>query len=127
MERIKQTYTIKASKSKVWQALVDPKIIKEWGGNPLVMDDKEGTEFKLWDGDIYGKNLKVIPEKLLIQQWNDGSFERPSEVRFELSGDSSQTTIHLVHSNVPNERSKDISEGWKEYYLGPLKKMLESS
>jgi len=72
MKTIKQKYSIKAPVEKVWQSLVDPKIIKQWGGGPAKMDDKVGTNFKLWGGDIYGKNLKVIKNKLLIQNWISG-------------------------------------------------------
>lgn len=59
MKTIKQTYQINAPSSRVWQALIDPKIIDKWGGGPAHMNDKVGTEFTLWGGDIYGKNLRL--------------------------------------------------------------------
>lgn len=121
-----QTYVIKAPIAKVWQALVNPKVIEKWGGDPVVMDDQVGTELKLWGGEIYGKNLKVIPEKLLVREWFDENFVDPSEVRFELSENHGHTTVKLVHSKVPDDRVEDISEGWKVYYLGPLQQLFET-
>lgn len=55
MKTIKQTYLINASRQDVWQALIDPVIIDKWGGGPARMNDRVGTEFSLWGGDIYGK------------------------------------------------------------------------
>lgn len=45
MKTIKQKYLINAAKEKVWQALVDPKKIDDWGGEPTKMSEKEGEEF----------------------------------------------------------------------------------
>ena len=59
-KNIKKVYKISTAKDKVWQALINPTIIDEWGGGPSKMDSKVGTEFELWNGDIYGKNIEVI-------------------------------------------------------------------
>lgn len=48
---------------KVWQALVDPKVIDMWGAGKAKMSDKESDTFTLWDGEVHGKNLEVIPQK----------------------------------------------------------------
>ncbi len=126
MKTIKQSYAIKAPLAKVWQALVDPDIISQWSKNPAYMDDQVGTEFKLWGDGIYGKNVKVIAEKLLEQEWSDSSFAKPSHVRFELREQDKVTTLDLIQENVPDDRVEDIDDGWKVYYLGPLKKFVEN-
>ena len=117
---------IKAPVSKVWQALVDPNIINKWSENPAQMDDKVGTEFKLWGGEIYGKNTEVITDKLLVQYWSDSTFSLPSSVRFELNEHDGATTLDLTQEDVPDDQIDDISNGWKVYYLGPLKKFVEN-
>src|SRR5579862_3721348 len=120
MKRIEQTYHMHATPTAVWAALTDPKLINQWGGGPAEMSPSTGKSFRLWDGDIYGKNLEVVPEKLLVQSWSDSSFLEPSTVRFELSTSEAMTTVHLVHSGVPDDRAADIDDGWRTYYLGPL-------
>lgn len=127
MKSIKQSYQIKAPISKVWQALVDPDIISKWSKNLAIMDDKVGTEFKLWGEEIYGENTKIIPNKLLEQDWSDGDFAEPSFVRFELSEHNDVTTIDLTQDNVPDDQFDDINNGWKVYYLGPLKELMEAT
>ncbi len=63
MKVIKQTYHVKSPVQDVWQALIDPKVIDDWGGGPSKMSEMVGFEFELWGGDIHGKNIEVIPNK----------------------------------------------------------------
>lgn len=126
MKTIKQSYLINASVQDVWQALTNPVIIDKWGGGPAQMDDNVGTKFTLWGGDIHGKNIKVVKNKKLVQDWFSGKWEKPSRVKFTLIEKGDKTAVNLLHEDVPDNEAKDIDEGWKIYYLGPLKKFLEN-
>lgn len=126
MQTIKQTYLINSSVEKVWQALTDPKIIERWGAGPAEMDNKEDTEFKLWGGDIFGKNTKVIINQLLEQNWYAGDWDKPSKVIIKLTAKENQTQIDLTHKDVPKEEFEGIADGWKKYYFGPLKTTVEN-
>lgn len=126
MKAIRQTYHIRASIEEVWKGLVDPKYIESWGGGPAKMSDKVGSQFSLWGGDIYGKNIEVIANKKLVQEWFGGKWDKPSIATFALSSKNDQTTIEFTHVDVPESEYKDIEQGWKDYYLGPLKDYLES-
>lgn len=125
MKTIKQTYLISSSIDSVWDSLVNPKTIEKWGGGPAKMSGKEGATFSLWGGDVHGKNIMVVPGKKLVQEWFGGDWEKPSIVTFNLSEENGKTKLHLLHENVPDEEEKDIDKGWKIYYLGPIKKLLE--
>lgn len=126
MKTIKQTYLINSSLDEVWQALVNPKYINAWGGGPAKMTDKVGTKFEFWGGDIHGKNIEVILLKKLKQEWFSGDWKTPSIVTFTLSEEENKVKIDLLHTDVPDNEAKDIDDGWKEYYLGPLKEYLEN-
>ena len=89
------------------------------------MDEKVGTEFQLWDGDIHGKNIEVVKEKKLVQEWFEGDWPNPSIVKFTLHTENNITILELEHTSVPDEDFDDIEKGWDEYYLGPIKKLLE--
>ncbi|MFC1971962.1 SRPBCC domain-containing protein [Chloroflexota bacterium] len=127
MKSIKQTYRIQAPASMVWQALVDPEAIERWGGGPVKMDDQVGTRFELWGGDIYGVNTEVVKERKLAQDWFGGDWPKPSKVTFTLNEDSGQTTLVLLHEDVPDDEVDNFYEGWKEFYLGPIKELLEAA
>ena len=126
MKTIKQTYIINSSLEEAWKALTDPKYINAWGGCPVKMDDKVGTKFEFWGGDIHGKNIEIIPLKKIKQEWFGGNWKKPSVVTFILTREKDKVKIDLLHTDVPDNEEKDIDEGWKKYYLGPLKEYLEN-
>jgi activator of HSP90 ATPase len=125
MRKLKMLYYIHASKKEVWHALVNPTIIEAWGAGPAVMNEKTGTKFKLWGGDIFGENKEVIAEIKLVQEWFGGKWKEPSIVTFNLTEDNGLTTVELIHENIPDNEFESIKEGWDEYYMGPIKKYLE--
>jgi activator of HSP90 ATPase len=124
---IRQSYIIHARASSVWQALVDPKIIEKWGAGPATMNDSVGSKFKLWGGDIHGKNIEVIKKKRLVQEWYTGKWKTPSKVHIALSEEHGTTYIDLLQEDVPDGEKDEINKGWKNYYFGPLKNLVENS
>lgn len=129
MKIIKQTYFIHAPIDTVWEALVNESVINAWGGGPAKMDDKEGTEFTLWGGSIWGTNKKVEPKKSLKQEWysdEEQKWDKASLVTFTLYPEKNTVRLDLLHEDVPDADARNIEDGWKEYYLGPLKEYLES-
>lgn len=125
MKTINQTYLIKAPVEKVWQALTESSIIAKWGGGPARMNDKVGTKFSLWGGDIHGKNIEVVKNKQLVQEWFGGEWRNASKVTFTLTEKDGNTEVNLLHEDIPDGEVKDIAEGWNIYYLGPMKELLE--
>ena len=125
MKIIHQTYVIKAPIKEVWNALVNPKDIEGWSGTKATMDARIGTKFTLWETSIHGTNLEVIPFKRLKQEWY-ADYDTPSFVTFILSEKEGVTTVELIHEQVPADKFKDIKEGWKEYYMKPLKQYVET-
>jgi uncharacterized protein YndB with AHSA1/START domain len=128
MGQIELEYKIHAPLSKVWRSLIDPKIIESWGGGPAKMSDKEGFKFSLWGGEIYGTNTKVVKETLLEQDWySESSWAKPSKLTFKLHEVNGLTVLALIHDDIPDNEVEDIDQGWKKFYLGPLKELLEDS
>ena len=127
MKIIKQFYTINSSFNKVWDALVNPKTIDAWGGGPAKMSDEENFEFSLWGGEIFGKNIEVVKNKKLVQDWYGGKWDKPSTLTFILKGNKNKTTVELVQEGVPENEIDDIEEGWKNYYMIPLKEFVEKN
>lgn len=126
MKVIRQTYHIKAPIKTVWQALVDPKVIEKWSGSKAVMNDKMGSKFSLWSGDMYGTNTEVIKEKKLVQDWYGGKWEKPSKVVFTLTEKNGVTSLKVGHWDFPEGEMEDFADGWKRYYCGAIKDYLEN-
>lgn len=126
MKKFKKTYILNAPRSVVWDALINPKTIDDWGAGPAKMDQKEGNDFSLWGGDIYGINTKVIHNSLLEQDWLQKGWDNPSQVAFQLKQEKDKTVVVLIHTNIPDSDFGDIKDGWDSYYMGPLKEYVES-
>lgn len=109
----------------MWQAFVDPVVIQKWSGDKAVMDAQVGTAFELWGGSIYGKNIEVVPEKKLVQEWFGGDWDKPSIVTFTLKKRGNGRVVELTHTDIPTDEVSNVDDGWKEYYMGTLKKLLE--
>ena len=125
MKTIKQSYKIKSPIEKVWQALVNPKLIEEWSGSPAKMDGEVGTNFELWGGDVHGTNIEATENKKLVQDWFGGDWPEASRVTFTLTKENDGTRLDLLNENIPDEEAESIADGWNRYYLGEIKKYLE--
>lgn len=126
MQSLSKNYVINASIENVWKGLTDVKTIEKWSGSRCVMSDQENTEFKLWDGDIWGKNTKVVKERVLEQEWYGGKWEKPSIVVFNLTSKKGATILSLIHHDIPQNEVESFNSGWEDYYIGPLKAVVES-
>lgn len=125
VKQIEQIYTIKAPVAQVWKALTDAAMAEQWGAAPAKVDATEGGEFSYWDGDIHGVNTKVVPEKLLQQDWY--GHDNPDwkyNVTFNFEEHDGVTTVHMLYSGNILDEKKDIAD-WRDYYFEPIKKLLE--
>ena len=121
----KYTVEIVADPEEVFAALTNPFQIELWSGYPAQMKAEKGFVFSLWEGDICGVNLEVEPYKWLVQEWFFGETENPSVVTIEFKKKKETTHVELLHTHIPDEVYGEIVEGWKEYYWGAIKGMLE--
>jgi uncharacterized protein YndB with AHSA1/START domain len=125
MKQLEQTYTIQAPVSAVWKALTDGPTAEQWGAAPAKVDAHVGGEFSYWDGDIHGVFTKLVPERLIEQDWY--GHDNPTwkySVTFTFEGDDKTTTVRMVYSGNILDEQKDIAD-WSDYYFDPIKKLLE--
>lgn len=116
---------IAADPEEVFAALTNPFQIEIWSGYPADMKAEAGYVFSLWEGDITGVNLEVVPNRRLVQEWFFGEQEEQSLVEIRLKKEGGKTLLELKHTHIPAEAYEEITEGWREYYLGSMKEMLE--
>ena len=127
MRELQKFYICHASIENVWQALVQPKEIDGWGAGPAVMSEREGFSFSLWGGAIFGKNIIVISQKKIVQEWyGDTNWQTPSIVTFNFSTFENATHIDLFQVNIPDTEFLSINKGWDTYYIGPLVQYVEN-
>jgi uncharacterized protein YndB with AHSA1/START domain len=125
MKTIRQHYLVNASPEEVFAAITNPFTIELWSGYPAQMEAKEGTEFSIFDGDIAGRNLKIVENQQLVQEWYFGDSPEQSLVTIDLKAHKEGTRVLLEHTNVPDEEFDDFLEGWNEYYWGAIKEFFK--
>jgi uncharacterized protein YndB with AHSA1/START domain len=125
MPTIEQTYEMNATPEQVFEALVNPDIIQTWSGDEAKMGPNIGDTFSLWGGQMFGKNLEVVRNKKLVQEWNYDQWDKPSKVTFTIKVKGKKTIVDLLHEDVPAKSLTSITEGWDAYYLGAMKDMFE--
>lgn len=135
----KATTTIDAPVSKVWQALVNPEIIKQYLFNTDVISDwKVGSPIIYrgeWEGKPFedkGKILEIEPEKILKStHWSplSGVPDTPENyhtVTYTLSEKGDGTEVTITQDNNASEEEEAHSEKNWQTVLKGLKDLLES-
>ncbi|MDY6801187.1 MAG: SRPBCC domain-containing protein [Bacteroidota bacterium] len=125
MRDYKKYFNIPATPEEIFIALTNPFTIELWSGYKAIMDDKEGTEFTLWDSDISGRNLEIEKEKKIVQEWYFGDQDNRSIVTIKIHEKKNGSQVELNHTNIPDEVYDNITKGWDEYYFGALKTFFE--
>ena len=130
--------TIKASAEKVWDALTNPKIIKQYlFGTEASSDWKVGSSITykgVWEGKPYedkGKILELVPNKLLRSTyWSSfsGLADKPENyntVTYTVSKADGGTELTVTQDNIQTKEAADHSEGNWASVLQTMKKLLE--
>ena len=131
---------IHAPVDRVWEALIDPKQIKQYMfGTTAASDWKVGSPITFkgeWEGRPYedkGKILELVPGKRLRYSHfspSSGQPDRPENyhtVTIDLRGDGPQTHVTLSQDNNATEEAKQHSEKNWSMMLASLKKLLEQA
>ena len=133
------TTIINAPVSKVWQALVNPEIIKQYlFGTDVISDWKVGSPITYrgeWEGKPFedkGKILQIEREKSLIStHWSPlsgvpDSPEKYHTVAYTLSEKGGKTEVIITQDNNSSEEERAHSEKNWQMVLEGLKKLLEN-
>ncbi len=134
----KASATINAPVAKVWDALVNPKAIKEYMfGADVASDWREGSPIT-WKGEWQGKAyedkgvIRRFEPQRLLQYTHfsplSGLPDRPKNyhtVTIELTDKGTETVVSLAQDNNSTEEAREHSEKNWATMLAGLKKFLE--
>ena len=134
----KASTSISAPASAVWDALTNPKLIRQYFfGTDAISDWKEGSPLQFkgeWNGKRYvdkGVILRSEPPKLFQYSYLSSFSGLPdlpenyANITYEISEDNGETTLNIKQENVANEDvRKHSEENWAQV-LKNLKSLLE--
>ncbi len=136
----KSVIQINAPASKVWEALTNPNLIKQYlFGTDVTTDWKAGSPITykgVWEGKPYedkGTILQIEPEALLVSTyWSafsglPDSPEHYQTVRYELKPNGgAKTTVTVAQDNNKSEEEAARAEQNWNMTLESMKKVVEN-
>lgn len=135
---IERTYN--APIEKVWKAITDKEVMKQWFFDIAEFKPQVGFEFQFEGSneERYYLHLckitEVIPGKKLAYSWRYNGYEGISFVTWELFDEGDKTRLKLTHEglktfpmNNPDFAKKNFVAGWTEIIGVSLKEFVEKS
>lgn len=81
--------------------------------------------FVVGGGYYRGEPGSLFLTAVWCRSWFFGEQKEQSLVEIKLKKENGKTLLELRHAHIPDEVYDEITEGWREYYLGSMKEMLE--
>jgi len=124
---IHQTILFKSSPHEVYEALMDSKKHTLFSGSQARISRRVNGSIMAYDGYIRGKNIELIPDQRIVQDWRavdwpEGYFSR---VTFEFTPIPEGTRLDFTHTDVPEGTEEEFTQGWIDNYWEPMKAFLE--
>ena len=121
-----QEVDIKASRQRIYDALLDSKQFTSFSGVPAEINREAGGSFSMFGGLIVGRNIELVPRERIVQAWREKDWPAGvySMVRFQLDDQGSATKLIFNHAGFPQGAAVHLAPGWWSHYWGPLQKYL---
>jgi uncharacterized protein YndB with AHSA1/START domain len=130
--------TIEAPADRVWQALVDPALVRQYlYGAEIKSDWRKGSPITFkgeWKGRAYedkGEILEIEPGRLLkVTHYSplSGLPDVPENyhvVTYRVSGEDGRSTLTITQANNRDQKEVDESQKTWGMILGNIKQLLE--
>jgi activator of HSP90 ATPase len=124
---IEQSIVLPASPAKLYAAYLDSREHSRFTGGPAKVSGRVGGKFTAFGGAIAGRNLVLVPNRMIVQAWRATHWPRTdpdSILILRFSNAPGGGRIDLVHVNVPEHDHLGVTKGWASYYWEPWKAYL---
>jgi activator of HSP90 ATPase len=120
---LRQSVIIPAMPQQVYEALMDSKLHAAFTGDTAKISREVGGKISAWGGYISGKNLSLVANKKIVQEWRASDWPKGviSKATFNLAKAGSGTKLTFVQVGLPADQYEEIKQGWIDYYWKPLK------
>ena len=129
MKTIVQKVKFKATPQELFDLYMDSKKHSEATGGKAVLSKNAGGSFLAWDGYIEGKNLVLVPGRLIVQAWRTSEFKKSdldSVLVLTLEKAVGGSLLTMTHTAVPDAIAPHFNKGWKTHYWKPFEKYLKT-
>lgn len=127
---IQQSVEFGASPETLYEMYMDSKQHSQATGAPARISRRVGAAFTAFGGQLVGKNLLLVPGKMIVQTWRSTGWKKSdpdSILVMQFSKTKTGTRVDLVHVNVPEHDHQGVTGGWRQYYWEPWRVYLEAA
>ena len=126
---IEQRVEFPVAPDRLFDAYLDPIEHGRITGSPVSIRGDAGAEFIAFNGMIRGRNLVIVPKRMIVQSWRAAIWkETDLDSILSLVFEPTMTggRIVLTHVNVPEHDHRGVTEGWEKYYWTPWRAYLKA-
>ena len=125
MPNIHQEETFESTPANVYRALVDAGEFAKLTGAPATGTGAEGGSFSIFGGHITGRQVELVPERLVVQAWRAKTWPAGvySIARFALHAEGTKTRVVFDHDGFPADMKDHLAAGWISNYWAPMHKL----
>jgi activator of HSP90 ATPase len=125
---IEQSVTFQSTPAELYQLFLDSAKHSTATGAPAKISRKVGGKWSAFGGMILGKNLALVPNRMIVQSWRSSAWKSSDPdsilvVRFEKTRNGA--AVYLAHVGVPPYDHTGVTQGWKKYYWEPWSKYFK--
>ena len=128
-ESIHQEVVLKATRKRVYEALLDAnQFSKLTGGEAAEISSEPGGAFSCFGNRIAGRHIELVPHERIVQAWRANSWEPGfySIARFQFKEEGVNTRIIFDHAGFPKGQGEHLATGWKANYWDSLERYFAS-
>lgn len=120
------TESFKCTAEEFYNAMTIKEMVQAFTQGPAVLEIEKGGRFQLFDGNISGVFLELLPNKRIRQTWRSKAWPEAycSEVCIDILQKEDCTDIKLTQTGVPKSDVEMTRNGWKNYYWQNMKKVF---
>lgn len=126
---------IATTPAKVWKALTDGELTRQYWKHSNESDWKPGSKWKHVADDgkgtvrLVGQVVEVVPSRRLVLTWGDvadaADTSRHSRVAIDIEVVGSMVRLTVTHDELDPETARKVAVGWPRV-LSSLKSLLET-
>jgi activator of HSP90 ATPase len=119
---IQQSVEFDAPPEALFEIYMDSKKHSEATGSNAKLGRKAGTPFSAFKGLLRGKNLLIVPKKMIVQAWRSAGWKKTDPDSILILTFTKTPTggrVDMVHANVPEHDHAGVTKGWNHFYWEP--------
>ncbi|CAG8640015.1 11031_t:CDS:2, partial [Paraglomus brasilianum] len=123
---IKETIEFQTSADQLCETLLDPGRVAAWTRARPDIFKTVGSHYSLFDGNIIGVMLELVPNEKISQTWRLKSWPEGhySNVTMTFEQTSDSTKLHLTQTGVPVGEVDVVRNNWQTFYWNPIKSVF---